>query len=153
MDYVCNAMPIPYERENAARSQALEPGDDPIGIPVDSVWYVGERRESQIPRQSDFIYIADASERLFETAMQTGGAGEQGQNFRFNHFFLTSHLPFAGEPRVAQRSRHSGGVNCLFFDGHAQTLAPNQIDPGWPNSQALRLKWFTDTSRLPRRFQ
>ncbi|MCP5110322.1 MAG: hypothetical protein GY953_05760, partial [bacterium] len=43
-------------------------------------------------------------------------------NLRFHDLFFTSQLPFGAYPRVANDKRHPGGINAMFFDGHARTL-------------------------------
>ncbi len=154
LDYVVNAMPIPFSPRSARASQSagLEPdvdGNGAAGVLVASTDYYGLRRDSSIKRAADYIYITEVNSSVIENNLTS----TEGYNFRFHHFFTGSHLPYAGTPRIASDKRHSGGLNALFFDGHADTLSPNEIDPGWPNSLALRLRWFSDPSELPRRFQ
>lgn len=161
LDYALNAMPIPFAVENARASMtSMEPDESPeaAGVAVDSVWYYGFRKEGDVRRPAEFVYLTEVSSRLIEK-IEGGGPGDNGVkfNFRFQHFFLASHLPQAGNPRIGydrgSRTRHPGGVNNMFFDGHAETLDLSQMDPGFPNSMAIRLQRFSDPSNLPRRFQ
>ena len=159
MDYACNAMPIPFTKINAQASmQSMEPSQSPeaSGVAVDSVWYYGFRKEGDVRRPAEFVYLTEVSSDLIE---RIEGSMESGvsYNFRFQHFFLASHLPLAGNPRIGfdkgSHTRHPGGINNMFFDGHAETLDLSKMDPGFPNSMAIRLQRFSDPSKLPRRFQ
>ncbi len=153
LDYVVNAMPIPFSKRSAQRSRqvGLEDLDEggAIGVALGSTDYYGLRRDSSVRRPADFVYITEVDTSVIENNLTS----PEGYNFRFHHFFLGAHLPFAATPRIASDRRHSGGVNAVFFDGHADTLSPNEMDPGWPNSLAIRLRWFSDPSELPRPFQ
>jgi prepilin-type N-terminal cleavage/methylation domain-containing protein/prepilin-type processing-associated H-X9-DG protein len=149
LDFVVNAMPIPFTEENAAASLAnMQQGTQPEGVLVDSVWYMDVRKDGDVRRPADYIYITEASGQIVsENNLQ------EEYTFRYHHIFLASMLPYAGEPRVALDQRHPGGINSMFFDGHAETLGPAQIDPGFPNSMALRLRYFSDPSKLSAQYQ
>ncbi len=137
LDYVANAMPTAYPQQNIQFDGGdLQPGDDDDGfegVACGQAYYIGTSKLSEIERvrnPSDTIYITEAHVSL------------QWDEYRFHHFFLASQLPFTRNPRIANDQRHPGGLNCLFFDGHAKTLSLKSIDPGWPNSLGLRLRWF-----------
>jgi prepilin-type N-terminal cleavage/methylation domain-containing protein len=150
MDFATNAMPIPFTNINAEKSiTGMEAGEEAEGVGVGTVWYLGVRKDGDVRRPSDYIHITEISTFLVSDA----GSNKQQLNPRFHAFFLASHIPFAGEPRTAFDNRHPGGINSLFFDQHAETLGPSQIDPGFPNSMALRLRYFSDPSRLDAQYQ
>ncbi len=137
LDYVASAMPTAYTQKNINYDQGdLQPPNGDTGfeaVRCGQTDYVGVSKISEIEgvrSPSDTVYITEAHVSL------------QWDDYRFHHFFLASQLPFAGRPRIANDQRHPGGLNCLFFDGHAKTLPLKSIDPGWPNSLGLRLRWF-----------
>jgi len=151
MDYITNAMPIPFTNINAEKSitsDGMQEGTtaEPT-VGWTEIWYHGFRKDSDVRRPADFIYITEISTWL----VSQEGIGRLSP--RHHAFFLASHIPFAGGPRTAFDQRHPGGLNALFYDQHAETLGSSQIDPGFPNSMALRLRYFSDTSQLDARYQ
>ncbi len=150
MDFATNAMPIPFTNVNAEKSiTGMAPGEEAQGVGIGSVWYFGTRKDGDIRRPADYIYITEISTYLVSDV----AFGERQLDPRYHTFFLASHIPHAGKPRTAYDQRHPGGINSLFFDQHAETLGPSQIDPGFPNSMALRLRYFSDPSRLDAQYQ
>jgi len=138
LDFIANGMPIPLVDKNIGD---LEAGDDSHGVPIGrGVWYYGARRETELAgavNPADIIYITEAHKALWEKDE------EFDHDPRFNTFFMAAHLPFAGAPRIANDQRHPGGLDCLFFDGHVQTLALDTLDIGWPNPVELRIRWVS----------
>ena len=134
LDYVANAMPTSPYTNSVSDLQQTGNDDRFDPVPCGQEDYIGTSKLSAIEAggrsAAETIYITEAHASL------------QWDNYRFHHFFLVSHLPFAGKPRIANDQRHPGGLNCLFFDGHAKTLSLKSIDPGWPNSVGVRLRWF-----------
>lgn len=144
MDFVVNAMPIPFTDHSAFKSNqegGMKPENVPGGVGINTVWYVGVRKQGEVRLDSQLIHITELNSDLAQGAIQDFG-------YRFQHFFLASHLPLAGAPRIEFKMRHPGGVTAGFFDGHAEVLRPLEMDPGWPNSMAMRLYRFSDPSRL-----
>ncbi len=97
-------------------------------------------------RMEEFGGVVDPSRTVFvteahESLSATTVAANQNTDFRYLHFFLASHLPFGLHPRIASDLRHPGGINALFFDGHAATMRQDKFDPGYPLSLALRLRY------------
>ena len=137
LDYVSNAMPIPFSAHQAANSGLLEFADDDAeGVAGGSVDYYGVRRAqwSRLANPAKLIYVTGSAARLRESFPTS--------HLRFYAFFVGSQLPFAGAPRMMNDRRHPGGGNALFFDGHADTMSLNQMDPGWPNALSIRLQLF-----------
>ncbi len=140
-DYVASAMPVPYTERNIQHDvpgggQSSGPDDSEFqGEPANATDYDSAAKASQIEvggkSLSEIIYVTEAHRSLYWT------------EYRFHHFFLTSMLPFGARPRIANDQRHPGGINALFFDGHARTMPLRLVDPGWPRSLGLRLRWFT----------
>ncbi len=71
-----------------------------------------------------------------------GHAALPVNQLRYHDLFYTSQLPFGAWPRVGHDKRHPGGINALFFDGHAATMSHNRMDKGFGSSIGLRLRWF-----------
>jgi prepilin-type processing-associated H-X9-DG protein/prepilin-type N-terminal cleavage/methylation domain-containing protein len=133
LDYVVSAFPLPYTKRNIGRDR--EGGGE---------WGEGAHAEGsydvvQFFRLTEFgqanparlIYITEAHESL------------EHRDHRLHDLFFTSQLPFGAFPRIANDVRHPGGLNALFFDGHAETMAHHRMDVGWPNPLSRRLRWFT----------
>jgi prepilin-type N-terminal cleavage/methylation domain-containing protein/prepilin-type processing-associated H-X9-DG protein len=144
VDYVANGMPIPMRPQNAAGD--LEASDESAGVPVGSgVWYYGGRREAELlasASPADLVYVTEVNSNLWENKR------EFSADPLFNTFFLATHLPFAGAPRIANDQRHPGGLNCLFFDGHVSTIPLQTLDIGWPNPVELRIRFFSTPELL-----
>jgi prepilin-type N-terminal cleavage/methylation domain-containing protein/prepilin-type processing-associated H-X9-DG protein len=146
-DYVVSAIAIPYTDKNVAFDLA---GDlewnvnDGVHVPVqnDLTDYVEASKIEKMPASSNpaaLIYITEAHVSLpWETKNVAYGGG-----IRYHTFFLTLHLPFAGEPRIANDQRHPNGLNAAFFDGHGENMEFQQIDPGYGYPIGRRLKHFT----------
>lgn len=136
MDYVSSALPVPYTQANVDDDVAGggEAGDAYRGeLPPD---YRGAFKISNFPKEAQpakLIYVSEVHRSI-----------ENGPGFlRYHSFFYTSQLPLGLFPRIASDRRHPGGVDNLFYDGHARTMPITLMDAGWPNSLGLRLKWFT----------
>ena len=141
-DYVSSALPIPYPQSQIAfdvpgggrPGDAFRPGPTPPHY--DDVSRLDELATVIQPART--IYVTEAHESLL------------WDEYRYHHFFLASQLPFGRNPRIASDQRHPGGINALFFDGHAATLPLKTVDPGWPNSLGIRLSLFT---RVPEGYE
>ncbi len=135
-DYVASAMPIPYTVQQIEydvpgggdQGDEFEPA---TGVP-DYIWTSKLDAIAAVTNPARKIYVTEAHVSM------------RWDQYRFHHFFLTSQLPFGARPRIANDQRHPGGINALFFDGHAVTLPLRKVDPGWPNSLGLRLSLFTE---------
>ncbi len=140
LDFVANATAIPYPQGAIDYDTALEwnPNGQFRGEDGDATGYTPLSKLEEISNvvsPASIIYVTEAN-----TVMTEGGNKD---NFRYHHFFLTSMLPFGGHPRIASDQRHPGGLNAMFFDSHAETLPLKTVDPGYPNSLGLRLKYIT----------
>ncbi len=135
LDYVASAMPIPYpEGQIEFDVNGGGQAGDEFAPSVNTPYYEGTRKLDElagIVQPAQTIYVTEAHKSLY------------WDDYTFHHFFLTSQLPFGSRPRIASDQRHPGGINALFFDGHAKTLRLKTVDPGWPNSLGLRLGLFT----------
>ncbi len=140
LDFVANAFAIPYPQSAIDYDTALEwdPEGQFRGEDGDAAGYTPLSKLEEVANVASpagIIYVTEANKVLTE--------GGNKDNFRYHHFFLTSMLPFGGHPRIASDQRHPGGLNAVFFDAHAETLPLKTIDPGYPNSIGLRLKYCT----------
>jgi prepilin-type N-terminal cleavage/methylation domain-containing protein/prepilin-type processing-associated H-X9-DG protein len=141
LDYVASAMRTPYPRLNfdydmGQADLEWNPNAQQEGVEIDLTIYMERSKLEDIPpgiSPADLIYVTEANILL----------PTRGNSTLFHHFFVGEHLPFSGRPRIASDQRHPGGINALFFDGHAKTMDLHQVDPGWPNPLDKRLKWFT----------
>jgi prepilin-type processing-associated H-X9-DG protein/prepilin-type N-terminal cleavage/methylation domain-containing protein len=138
VDYVASAFPIPYLQSSIVADSAGDLEWDEEGE------FVGESVRGYHPTSkldrlagranpAGIIYVTEAHTSLTWTR----------EGPRFHHVFLASQLPFGGRPRMANDQRHPGGINALFFDGHAENMDLHYMDPGWPNPLDRRLRWFT----------
>lgn len=142
LDYVVNSMPIPFTVLNLSVPWEWGLTCSPVGVgTVDEVPFRNVDTLAATIDLSAYICITEANPCL------------NGPDFglRFNAFFLGSHLPFAGSPRIANDQRHPYGLSNLFFDGHVQGLALHELDPGYPNAPVDRLRYFSPCNR-PRCF-
>ncbi len=80
---------------------------------------------------SELIYITEAHTSL------------PSDRLDYHDVMQASMIPFGAFPRVANDRRHPRGVTALFFDGHADVLPLNELDPGWPSDIGFRLRYFT----------
>lgn len=143
LDYVSNATPFVYPAES------IEIDVDGGGPPGDHWTEDGNVPPSSYRgtyRLEEFVGEADPSRTVFvteahESLSATSVAANLNTDFRYLHFFLASHLPFGLHPRIANDLRHPGGINSLFFDGHAATMRHDKFDPGFPRSLSLRMRY------------
>ncbi|MBI5864376.1 MAG: prepilin-type N-terminal cleavage/methylation domain-containing protein [Planctomycetes bacterium] len=135
ISYASSAFPVRYPRESIDWDIAGggPAGDSYEGVPGNSgVAYRATYRMEEFSGEvspARIIFVTEAHASL--------------DSLRFFHFFLTSQLPLAFHPRIANDQRHPGGIDALFFDGHAATMRHTNMDAGYPNSLGMRLKWFT----------
>jgi prepilin-type processing-associated H-X9-DG protein len=140
MDYVASAFPIPYSQ----RSLTLDNDSDLVW--EDNADFQGEIAGNQayIPTSKieDFPADVNPASIIYVTEAHTS-LDWKGVGPRYHHMFLASQLPLANHPRMASDQRHPGGLNALFFDGHAVTMDIHRMDPGYPNTRDKRLRYFT----------
>lgn len=135
--YVASAFPIPYTQDNIDFDKANcdgPPGEAYVGVGAGSTDYAEATKLDQIAaakNPAELIYVTEAHISL------------PWNDFTFHHFFLTCHVPFGHNPRIASDKRHPGGINALFFDGHVSMMPLPRMDVGWGKSIAQRLRWFT----------
>ena len=133
---VSSAIPIPYTQDNRDRDRSGEK------YKQDARWR-GEGGENIDYREAFRLAELDKAGAQRMVYVTEGHASLGTRNTRFHSFFLTSQLPFASYPRIANDQRHTGGINALFFDGSARTIQLQQFDIGWPKSFSLRLRYLT----------
>ena len=152
LDYVVSGFPWPYTVANArrdvsgggAQGERYRPGRG--GHMVNFFKLNGQRLTPQQPRSPYRVENSPVAFRLGELIFITEGHVALPRNeLRYHDLFFTSHLPFAAWPRVGNDRRHPGGVNSLFFDGHAATMSHKKMDSGFGRSIGLRLHWFAPT--------
>ena len=134
LDYIVNAFTLPYTK--------LMADYDVAGGGKQGSGYTG-----QFPYYVAFFHQLTRMPAPLATGrviyVTEGHISLPTENLIFHDVFYTSALPFGAFPRIASDPRHPGGINALFFDGHAETMRHDKMDAGWPNSIGLRLKWFT----------
>jgi prepilin-type N-terminal cleavage/methylation domain-containing protein/prepilin-type processing-associated H-X9-DG protein len=133
LDYIVNAFVPDYSVENCQRDQGdlkFRDRADVLGASVLDVAFF-HRIDT---------FRAEPGRRIY---VMEGHRGHSTTDLRFHDAFYGTHLPFAGQPRMANDRRHPKGSNVLFFDGHAVRLNYPEYDAGWPNSLGIRLRWFT----------
>lgn len=135
LDYVASAMPVPYTQEmiDFDEEGGGEAGDR----------YQAERGTPDyvpLSKLDDISLNANPAQVVYVTEAH---ASLPWDDFSFHHFFLTSQLPFGKYPRIASDQRHPGGIDTLFFDGHATVVSNQSVDPGWPNGVGMRLRLFS----------
>lgn len=142
LDYVSNAMPIPYSLLNArADRTGLEPGSNPEEGSPDSVNYEWASRLDEVAKAGHLgqsIFVTEAHARL-----ATVGQRQNWPLYSLFAIYLGQQLPFSSSPRVANDERHRGNIGSAFFDGHAEMSKVAEIDPGWPKSLGIRLRWWS----------
>ncbi len=133
LDYVVNAFEMPLEI-TAAQNVGTQPGDETTNAGRNGVEFT-RTDEIALFRPAERIHITEA-----HASMPTLPRDGWGQ---YNDVFQDDHTSFGANPRVSNDQRHPGGVNAVFFDGHAKTLSFSQIDAGYPRTVDIRLRWFT----------
>src|SRR5262245_31169426 len=148
LDYVASAFPINYSQVSIDYDVdgGGEAGDrfrPAINTPAAAYQAVYRMKEFDgLGSPSQFILATESHWSLPELPPPPNYYLNDRPEFRFNHIFVTSQLPFGAFPRAANDQRHPGGLNNLFFDGSARTMQLKKIDAGWPNSLGLRLQHF-----------
>ena len=138
MHYVTSSFRMPYTQKNIDYEQSTlewKPDAPGGGVPSNATDYTSASRFEDIGvigSPARFIFSTDASNNIQNGCLSVW----------YHHIFLTSHLPFAGIPRIATDQRHPGGLVNLFFDGHVKALPLSSIDSGYPNPVGQRLRWF-----------
>lgn len=149
LDYVASAFPIKYAQAsiNLDVQGGGEAGDFYQGVggatqeSYHAEYQLKEFDEGRV-NPSQIVLVTEGHKSLPAQPPVNDNVISSLPEFRFHHFFLTSQLPFGAFPRVANDERHPGGLNALFFDGSARTIRLKTLDPGWPNTLAMRLKHF-----------
>jgi prepilin-type N-terminal cleavage/methylation domain-containing protein/prepilin-type processing-associated H-X9-DG protein len=134
LDYIVNGFVQNYTVENCQRDQGdlkFRDRNDVEGASVVDITFF---------HRVDTFRV-DPGRRVY---VMEGHKGHSTTDLRFHDAFYTTHLPFAGSPRMANDKRHPKGTNVLFFDGHAVRMNYPEFDAGWPNSIGVRLRWFSD---------
>lgn len=152
--FVTSVMPIPYDQLNWDTS--MDHGlhwEDQVewqGVSSADAIYDGASQIEKFPveAQPSTKILACEIDRTVPWGEALGGAGGSAfHGLAFYSFFLESHLPWGGSPRIDNDKRHPGGLNALFFDGHVKTMTVEKLDPN-PESddreiRIERLRWFT----------
>jgi prepilin-type processing-associated H-X9-DG protein len=136
LDYIVNAFVQPYTMRNVQGDSSIryDPNGRTTGQGVLDIAFFHRIDRFVVPPAS-MIYITE------------GHATMPTNTLLYHDVFYGSQLPHSSVPRIANDQRHPGGITNIFFDGHAETMTLTRLDPGWPNSLGIRLKWFTVAPR------
>lgn len=134
LDYVVNGFMQEYPAENCERDK-----NDMRYRKRDDV-HIEQTQEAAYFHHVDRLKVAPGR-RVY---VAEGAKGHATDDLRLHDAFYATHLPFAGNARIANDPRHPKGTNLLFFDGHADRMPFARLDEGYPNSFGVRLRWFTD---------
>jgi len=146
LHYLANTMPIPYRLENAlfdSRGRRLRGEANKVGAPTtnfNNLYYEWASRKTDIANVTNpgaLVFITEVNVHLLDAF------GRNPPAQRFHTFYLGAHLPFSFWPRIANDQRHPGGITSVFFDGHADVKQLTTLDPGWPNSLGIRLRFYS----------
>lgn len=139
LDYIVNALVQPYTQYNVDRDRSGERWRENAGFRGQPVYDIAffHRISTFRINPAALIYITEGHASL------PSGLPRDGGTLLYHDIFYASQLPFSSFPRIANDQRHPGGINSVFFDGHAETMRHRRMDAGWPNKLGIRLKWFT----------
>ena len=151
LDYVVNGFLIPFNF--AGQSIAVTPGQGPVGAnpQLPRSVFMKLTRQGRA-RLSEIIYITEAHARM---PLPTPGYPDRPWNDNdlwgeLIDVFIPNHISLGGVPRVANDQRHPRGIASVFFDGHANVLPVNRMDPGHPNNIFDRCRLYTYDENEPR---
>ena len=155
IDYVASAMSIDYTQPiiDYDVGGGGEAGDRWRGENGPTESYRDHYRMTEfegVKNPADCVFVTEGHKFLPVRYPPPGTLVDTLPQFRYNHFFMTSQLPFGAFPRIANDQRHPAGLSTLTFDGSARMMQLRKMDPGWPNSLAIRLQHF---SRPPAQYQ
>lgn len=139
LDYIVNAFVQPYTTENARSDSGGTRWRENSGYRGASVIDIAffHRIDRFRVGPAKLVYVTEGHASL------PSGFPNEGGTLLFHDAFYGSQLPFSSFPRMSNDKRHPGGINSVFFDGHAETMHFPRFDPGWPKSLGIRLNWFT----------
>ena len=151
LDYVVNGFPIPYSF--VGQTISATPGPRPVGananIPRSVFFKFGRQRRARL---SELIYITEAHA---EMPLPTPGYPDRPWNDNdlwgeLIDVFMPNQISLGSVPRVANDKRHPRGIASVFFDGHANVLPLNRMDPGHPSNIYDRCRLYTFDEAEPR---
>jgi prepilin-type N-terminal cleavage/methylation domain-containing protein len=151
LDYVVNAFPIPYSF--AGQTIATTPGDEPAPANPNLPRSVFLRLSGLgRARSSEIIYITEAHAKM---RLPTPGYPDRPWDDsrlwgELIDVFIPNQISMGSVPRVANDQRHPRGIASVFFDGHANVLPINRMDPGYPNNIYDRCRLYTYDESEPR---
>jgi prepilin-type N-terminal cleavage/methylation domain-containing protein/prepilin-type processing-associated H-X9-DG protein len=141
LDYVVNGFRTPHPLSN--QSISATPGPRPDGAPVTAprqVYFNLSKPGRVSP--SKLIYVTEAHA---EMPLPPEPESPWPNNHLWGQLidvFMPNHMALGAVPRVANDQRHPRGVTALFFDGHAEPIPLNRLDPGSPASIYDRCRLF-----------
>jgi prepilin-type N-terminal cleavage/methylation domain-containing protein/prepilin-type processing-associated H-X9-DG protein len=141
LDYVINAFEDPYEAFGGDGGSSGTIGNGPISSTRPRIFF-SRLTDFKARNPAGLIHLTEAH----ENHALPRAAGTWGQ---LHDLFQLSHLPFSTQPRIANDPRHPGGINALYFDGHAKTMPYPMMDSGWPHERSDRLRFFVSAVIQP----
>lgn len=140
LDFVVNGYSQEYPKENCDHDSGEMRFRERNDIHGDGAIYASYFHKVDAFKVSTArrIYVIEGNKNLATT--------ERDGGLLLHDTFFATHLPFAGNARMNNDKRHPKGTNVLFFDGHAERMAYPTLDPGYPNSIGVRMRWFADVT-------